>query len=312
MIVSDDVAVNTPGEDYICICFLPNDVIKLVTNMKVIVSKDLVTKFLEMSVILIKQHNENIYRATKKVAMYYKKEPRYISRYLESIKLVNQKIKRYPHATMGLPERPLPEASNFLKKKCGIRYKVQPNYIFTPKQCSAKSPVIATSVLLKEDEERKKKQAPTRNFVQVNIKKSLKLLSKTPEKRIVINCYGTTKKMSAGMEPVYIYKVDYGRIPDYLSKFIRARERDEQLKRDSIGTEQPKCIYVTKEQREQLLEGLKQNWEELQKIYQGLPILIDTLPKMQRKVKLEEALKLLERDIVLIEKHPYIYVYNDK
>lgn len=59
------------------------------------------------------------------------------------------------------------------------------------------------------------------------------------------------------------------------------------------------------------MQGLKQNWEELQKQYQGLPILTDTIPKKLHKAKIEHALKQLEKDIVLIERHPYIYVYND-
>lgn len=46
-------------------------------------------------------------------------------------------------------------------------------------------------------------------------------------------------------------------------------------------------------------------------MYQGLPILTDTIPKMHRKSKLEADLKQLEKDIVLLERHPYIYVYDD-
>lgn len=56
---------------------------------------------------------------------------------------------------------------------------------------------------------------------------------------------------------------------------------------------------------------MKQNWEELQTQYQGLPILTDTIPKINRKSKLEADLKQLEKDIVLVERHPYIYVYDD-
>lgn len=50
---------------------------------------------------------------------------------------------------------------------------------------------------------------------------------------------------------------------------------------------------------------------ELQQQYQGLPILTDTIPKINRKSKMEADLKQLEKDIVLIERHPYIYVYDD-
>lgn len=55
---------------------------------------------------------------------------------------------------------------------------------------------------------------------------------------------------------------------------------------------------------------MKHNWEELQKVYQGLPVLIDTVPKAMRKTKLENDLKCLEKDILLMENMPYIYVYN--
>lgn len=57
---------------------------------------------------------------------------------------------------------------------------------------------------------------------------------------------------------------------------------------------------------------MKKNWEDLQKQYQGLPILTDTIPKKIRKTKMEADLKQLEKDIVLIERHPFIYVYDDE
>lgn len=59
------------------------------------------------------------------------------------------------------------------------------------------------------------------------------------------------------------------------------------------------------------LQNLKINWTEIQKEYQGLPILTDTIPKKLRKTKIENDLKQLERDIVFIESRPYIYVYNE-
>lgn len=62
------------------------------------------------------------------------------------------------------------------------------------------------------------------------------------------------------------------------------------------------CFFVIK--------GLKHNWEELQKEYQELPVLTDTIPKSQRKAKIESNLKQLEKDILLIENLPYIYVHS--
>jgi uncharacterized protein YjaG (DUF416 family) len=55
-------------------------------------------------------------------------------------------------------------------------------------------------------------------------------------------------------------------------------------------------------------QGLKHNREELQKKYQLLPILTDTITKKNHKIKLEEELKQLENDISTLECHPHIYV----
>lgn len=55
-------------------------------------------------------------------------------------------------------------------------------------------------------------------------------------------------------------------------------------------------------------QDLKHKWEELQKAYQLLPILTDTIPKIKHKTKLDEELKQLENDIRTIECHPDIYI----
>jgi hypothetical protein len=57
-------------------------------------------------------------------------------------------------------------------------------------------------------------------------------------------------------------------------------------------------------------QGLKHNWIELQKAYQLLPILTDTIPKKRHKIKLEEELKQLESDIRTLECHSHIYVMD--
>jgi uncharacterized protein YjaG (DUF416 family) len=55
-------------------------------------------------------------------------------------------------------------------------------------------------------------------------------------------------------------------------------------------------------------QGLKHNWKELQKAYQLLPILTDTITKKKHKIKLEEQLKQIESGISTLERHPHIYV----
>lgn len=53
---------------------------------------------------------------------------------------------------------------------------------------------------------------------------------------------------------------------------------------------------------------MKHNWQELQKVYQGLSVVTDTLAKKLRKLKLENELKQLEKYILLLESHPHIFV----
>lgn len=56
---------------------------------------------------------------------------------------------------------------------------------------------------------------------------------------------------------------------------------------------------------------MKKKYSEIMKQFQCLPFLIDTAPKVKRKATMEGKLKQLEKDIELIENHPYIYVYDD-
>ena len=69
---------------------------------------------------------------------------------------------------------------------------------------------------------------------------------------------------------------------------------------------------VQQEERDQLLAGLKKNWEELHHQFQGLSVVTDTVMKKARKEKLEAEMKQLETDIDLIEKHKVIYIANEK
>lgn len=58
------------------------------------------------------------------------------------------------------------------------------------------------------------------------------------------------------------------------------------------------------------LQGLKKNWEGVQKEFQSLSVFTDSIPKKTRKQKLEEEMKQLEHDIGVIEKHKIIYIAN--
>lgn len=60
-----------------------------------------------------------------------------------------------------------------------------------------------------------------------------------------------------------------------------------------------------------ILQGLRTNWDALQKIYKGLPLLTDTIPKKARKTKLENELKQIENDMLFLENSRFIAIYED-
>lgn len=67
---------------------------------------------------------------------------------------------------------------------------------------------------------------------------------------------------------------------------------------------------LTDEERKSIIDGLKANWEEIHHQYQGLSVITDTLPKKNRKERMEGQMKQLEKDIELFEKFTTIYIGN--
>ena len=67
---------------------------------------------------------------------------------------------------------------------------------------------------------------------------------------------------------------------------------------------------LTDEERQAIINGLKENWEQLYHDYLQLSVVIDTVPKKQRKERLEVDMKQLEKDVELLELHPIIYITN--
>jgi len=62
--------------------------------------------------------------------------------------------------------------------------------------------------------------------------------------------------------------------------------------------------------RNNIISGLKANWEEIHHQYQGLSVVTDTAPKKNRKERMEAEMNQLEKDIDLLEKHSNIYIAN--
>lgn len=200
--------------------------------------------------------------------------------------------KHLQHKTFGYAEISLPSPDQFLRKDEGIRFRYE-----RPKtshaRCTLRRPPIphldelrsAQSMLNLHDE---------KNFKLINIKraKSAVLRNKPGPK-----CFEQTA-------PVYIKAQKYGKVPQYLmninDQLVRLKLEAKRQQEELEGSKNKDITVITPEEKSKLLDGLRQNWNFMQKEYQKMPLLIDTVPKMIRKTKLENNLKSLERDICLL------------
>ena len=105
---------------------------------------------------------------------------------------------------------------------------------------------------------------------------------------------------------------DFGQTPGYLERrkeeLSRAQEEYDAYVSDHFRRGAMK--QLSENERDEILNGLKSNWELLHHEYQGLSVVTDTAPKKNRKERMEAEMKQLERDIESIEKHKIIYIGN--
>lgn len=207
-----------------------------------------------MSVVLITNHDENIYSITSETHKPAEKPspPQRISciRKHQIPSVTTQRKELY--ATMGPAEYPPPDTRDYLKKKTWKPPMQKPSRIERDRTIRA-APIPRTADAIKEYEEKVKAATKKRNFIVENIKYALTMKPKEPQKRLVLDCHGDSKDINRGLEPQFLYSAVFGKTPKYLKRMVEGRERVVQLKKDITVAEKPKCRYITKEEREELL-----------------------------------------------------------
>lgn len=212
-----------------------------------------------MSVVLITQHDESIYNVTKKPeGVQMAKEVIYHSQHESTIKNVKRHPKLYRQkGTLGPPQVDLRKPSEYLKKQTGKPPMLPPEQMDPDyghhkcmKACRAPPVPIRKEVIKEQDE---KLIHPRKDFITKNVKAAMTMKPKEPERKVVIDRTGTTKELKAGLKPKYIYSEVFAKIPQYLDKIIKVKEREQQKKKDLAFKVQPQCRYITREQREKLL-----------------------------------------------------------
>uniref|UniRef100_A0A1B6E8Q5 Enkurin domain-containing protein n=1 Tax=Clastoptera arizonana TaxID=38151 RepID=A0A1B6E8Q5_9HEMI len=204
---------------------------------------------------------------------------------------------------MGYAVIPLPSPRNFLKKKTR---KVQRPYVDKQKlQTEPRAPLPPSKVqkINKEDKTEEK------NFRKENILKAVRAVPKQPVPKIADTKDGHKLLLEpSGLQPHHIFRKGFGKTPKYIKDRLKVIEERDKEVRELLNKKKAPLRYVTEDERMLMLKGLKKNWDELQKEFQLLPMVTDTVPKIKRKTNLEKRLKELEKDIDLIERNPLIYV----
>ena len=150
-----------------------------------------------------------------------------------------------------------------------------------------------------------------KNFISQNAVDTIMAVPRQPEKNVVDTRKGDKFSLDpSGLAPIFIKKKDFGNVPEYIiqRKEDTAKARaeyeaymNEYLKRGALRS-------MSEEERAAILQGLKQNWDDLHHKFQSLSVVTDTIPKKLRKEKLENDMKMLEKDIDLLQRHQLIYI----
>ncbi|CAH8436466.1 unnamed protein product [Dicrocoelium dendriticum] len=151
----------------------------------------------------------------------------------------------------------------------------------------------------------------SRNYVKFNKRAAQDLVPRKPKKYIVDTRNGEKQCLdNSGLTIYHVLRKEFGEVPQYLRKRKEAVEQALQKYNEYVKELQEKNAFyqIREQEKECLLSGLKRRWRKLFQQYQSLPVMMDTLPKIQVKLCLEKVLADLEKDIELIENFRTIYV----
>lgn len=110
----------------------------------------------------------------------------------------------------------------------------------------------------------------------------------------------------------YLKKEDYGKVPKYLQQIKQDIDTEYQyiraLQEQKAQEEADRVRPMTEDDREDLLEGLKAKWEQVNTAFQAGThmTVLDTMGKLKRKEKQEAELSQLEKDIEKLSKRSIV------
>ena len=116
-------------------------------------------------------------------------------------------------------------------------------------------------------------------------------------------------------EPLWTQKAEFGKVPDYLGK-IKQEIQDEyeyiqqlQQQHETSGKAMKK---LSEDEKENLIDGLRQKWNELHERYQSFSFAMpNDKVHIQRREAVENQMDAIEKSIIKLSKQN-IFVYDDE
>merc|ERR1712167_26087 len=134
----------------------------------------------------------------------------------------------------------------------------------------------------------------SKNFITCNAVENILAVPKKTDVRQV----SYMNKKGYGKVPAYLEKVK-GEIQDEYNYIMQMQEAaNEEVDDEGYG----RTRMLSESERIEMLNGLKTNWDRINKAYQTLSFTLDTPAKKQRKEEFEAQLEQLERDIERLSK----------
>lgn len=251
------------------------------------------------------EQEESIYNLIPKTPEKPPRAERHQSKFHSTVK-DEQKHNKKENKTMGPAKVPLNDPESFLKKRSKLPQ--------LPDKKEFEYPTERRPPVPRHTEKPLMGVKSNKNFINTNAVENILSVPKKPAANFADTRIGSTHPLEpSGLTPKYVNKKEYGKTPVYLKKRKEevelAQQAYDEYVQDSLKRGAMKCL--SEAERQNIMAGLKSNWEEIHHQYQGLSVVTDTAPKKNRKERMEAEMDQLEKDIELLEKHPKVFITNN-
>merc|ERR1711988_15007 len=213
------------------------------------------------------------------------KPPLYRSKYPGAVPATKK-----PAATMGPLKVAAPEPTKFLKA-----YTRDDNKLPEPRKFDYTDAKTRKAGVPKREEKPVMGLVTSKNFITCNAVENILAVPKKTDVRQV----SYMNKKGYGKVPAYLEKVK-GEIQDEYNYIMQMQEAaGEEYGEEGDGG---RTRMLSEGERVSMLNGLKTNWDRINKAYQTLSFTLDTPAEEQRKEEFEAQLEQIERDIERLSK----------